>query len=64
MNLQIIKSQSPNGATHYDEVNNTYYKTDGLYLYYWNDELNDWDDSDYLEMDSFFNCLVTLRGTE
>ncbi len=40
---------------------NTYYMTDsGIYLYYWNDDLQDWDDSDYTIKDSFFGELDAL----
>lgn len=58
--MNRIKSMSPNGATLYDHVNETYYMSDGLHLYFWDEGLKDWVDSDYTENDTFYNCLIQL----
>ena len=45
---------------YFHKTSRTYYISDGLYLYCWNKELKDWDDSDYTIRDSFFEELEEL----
>lgn len=56
-----IKENAGNNLLWFHEPTSTHYMTDsGIYLYYWNDDLQDWDDSDYTIKDSFFGELDAL----
>ncbi|HFG6939057.1 hypothetical protein KWF86_11455 [Acinetobacter pittii] len=56
-----IKEKAGDNMLWLHKPTSTYYMTDSsIYLYYWNDDLQDWDDSDYTIKDSFFGELDAL----
>lgn len=59
MNLtnDMIKNSGTN-LIWFHEKFNKFYLSDGLYLYQWNNDLNDWDDSDYTINDSIFGEMT------
>lgn len=54
---KMIKSSGSNLIWKHDKTG-AFYLSDGLHLYIWNDNLCDWDDSDYTIRDSIFGEMT------
>lgn len=57
---EMIEKSGTNLIWYHDKLN-SFYLSDGLYLYIWNDNLLDWDDSDFTINDSIFGEMNIIN---